>query len=422
MRQRGETAVTYCLEVEDVPGKEGKARVRAPESLVNTRPQRESATASVARIILERNRPLHAKGICLADGTAFLYCVGSSNFTSAGLGLGDVANFEANLCYVTRDDRGYKQMVQARPDFKELGRDVELQWQVKTDNDDEASWEMTLPSPFISAIFDRREGKPGSIILRFAAEPQPPPGWAVTTEDQDTIYDERMWEAAGRPTEVVVTWPNALPPAGFLVRWHDSPGAAWWPVNVASADALPPPEELKDLSLDALIAVLTSARPLHVTLREYLRRKTSDGGTENKPRVNELDPHKRVDTSGFLLQRTRRVSWALSGLRARLERPVASQASLDWRLYGPVGVMALASAIEREAKSEAEKAFLLAELALELGRVRPQEARGCLPGKVVRESLLAMVATLRGKARACATAEVPNLDAYIKAAFRKAVS
>jgi hypothetical protein len=50
--------------------------------------------------------------------------------------------------------------------------------------------------------------------------------------------------------------------------------------------------------------------------------------------------------------------------------------------------MALARALERDAKSTEERSFLMAELALELARVSPAEAPGYLTKSRVREVLL----------------------------------
>jgi hypothetical protein len=166
-------------------------------------------------------------------------------------------------------------------------------------------------------------------------------------------------------------------------------------VNVASSKDLPPPEELKDLPLDVLIDILTSARPLHEALRSYLKRKnilSKDGSTES---VFVVDPHKRVDTSGFLLQRTRRFSLALTGLRSRLERPVPTEECLQWRIYGPVGVIAIATALDSKDRSNDEKSFLIAELALELLRVEPQTNPGGISAQKIRDELKKAVALLR---------------------------
>ena len=129
-----------------------------------------------------------------------------------------------------------------------------------------------------------------------------------------------------------------------------------------------------------------------------------------------LDPHERVDTSTFLLQRTRRVSWALDALRTRLERPVASGEALDWRLRGPVGVQAISRAIVKEARSAEERAFLLAELMLELARVRPSEIPGGLPLAKIKAGLREMIAELRALLAVESLPNDPAFRAYLEAA------
>ncbi len=130
-----------------------------------------------------------------------------------------------------------------------------------------------------------------------------------------------------------------------------------------------------------------------------------------------MDPHKRVDTSAFLLQRTRRVSDALAALRLRLKKPVVSEQALTWRLRGPVGVMALAQALGKEARSEQERCFLLTELCLELRRVKPETAPGSLSVDRVQETLREVVREIRDTISPDALASLPDLAKYIKAAF-----
>jgi hypothetical protein len=188
---------------------------------------------------------------------------------------------------------------------------------------------------------------------------------------------------------------------------------------VLAGNALPPPEELKNLPLEVLINILSSARPLHRVLRDYLRRqgreKSKDG---DKPIV---DPHKRVDTSQFLLQRTRRISWALNTLRERLERPQVTPEFLRWRLHGPVGVMALAKALVREAQSTEEMAFLISELALELARVKPSAAPGCVPPRQHITEIRAVISELKTLIPEKTPGEPDNLREYVESVF-KAVS
>ena len=179
--------------------------------------------------------------------------------------------------------------------------------------------------------------------------------WQLVTDgDEQIFFDSDGWQTLGSPTPCKLDWDKPRAPSGFWVRCEGSDGLAWWPVNVAAGNVLPPPEELKNLPLDVLLDILSSARPLHRVLGPYLKRKRRK---EKQDVVTAVDPHKRVDTSQFLLQRTRRLSWALTAVRERLERPVATIDFLQWRLRGPVGVTALADALVREAHSEEEKAF-----------------------------------------------------------------
>jgi hypothetical protein len=229
----------------------------------------------------------------------------------------------------------------------------------------------------------------------------------------------------GREVEISIDWPEDRPPSGFDVTWTGADGSAWWPVNVDRQSSLPPPDELKNLPLDVLVGILTSARPLHLAMRSWLRRSKGVGsGGDNGPIV---DPHAKVDTSAFLIQRTRRLAWGLNALRERLERPVASQDALEWRLRGPVGAMALAKAIEKEAVGRttegdggAETSFLLAELALELSRVKPRTAPGYLPAKEVDDAIGSVIVDLESMACSSSGYAPAGIRIYVKAAFREA--
>src|SRR5205085_6281364 len=104
-----------------------------------------------------------------------------------------------------------------------------------------------------------------------------------------------------------------------------------------------------------------STRPLHIAIAQALKRRA-----QHRPDHQQLDPHKRVDTREYLLRRTKRVALALERLRERLERPVLNADALDWRLRGPVGALALAESLGKEARTADEAHFFLAELALAL--------------------------------------------------------
>jgi len=426
LRQRGEAAVGYFLTVEEVPGKDDVVLVHAPESIAQaTPPNRLSVSTDIYRLSDEPTRPLHAKGVWLDGDRWARYMIGSSNFTSAGLGLDRRPNYEANLFYCVdrqRDREGYKALDSSFPEGEWIDRDkIELRWQPREDDAEDADDEsaLPLPEPFGPAVYGTGPQRQPHVTLSLTG--QPPHGWRLLLEDEDedeVVYDQTRWEQSGTPQLIQLPWKRDLPPCGFAVRWEGSNGAAWWPVNAEDASSLPPPQELRDIPLEVLLNILTSARPLHHAMRDWIRRKRRGHGGQQEQIV--VDPHRRVDTSAFLLQRTRRVSWALHALRGRLARPAATREGLCWRLYGPIGVEKLAEALRKEARSDGERAFLLTELALELGRVQPEEAKGCLAARQVKAEIQKVIRGLRKHVDEAVTSDVANLGEYVRAAFGKA--
>jgi hypothetical protein len=403
LRRRGAATLWFYVQVEPVPG-EDKILVHAPASLRGSGPQgRPEASIGFARLALEDHRPLHAKLIWLESAQWSLYCLGSSNFTSPGLGLGGgqgegaaYINVEANLAYRLDRERYPKlqrQLEAAFPDTDDLSVDDATAWlpAAEAGVDEPADDDLALPRAFRAAVYDvEAEGT----LVRLTLE-QPPAGWALTSEaDGAGVIDEAAWASRGSPDVLSVPWTAARAPSGFWVTWTGAAGRAWWPVTVDSPDALPTPEELRDLPLEVLVDILTAARPLHriPALRRHLRAR--EAGTHDGRLDPELDPHRRVDTTGFLLQRVRRTSWALSCMRERLQAPFISESALWWRLRGPVGVQALVDAVLREARMLEERAFVLAELALELWRVVPASRDGCLGPEAVRAHIEALAREL----------------------------
>lgn len=420
LRQRGEAYVEYNVTAEDVPG-EKAVLVHAPKSILDARPVSRSQTDTRVRPLkLEDNRPLHAKCLWLESDRLILSMLGSSNFTSPGLGVGRIQNLEANLAFLvgTQTSEAKKALFNAWLPTEDISEEVEVRWLPQDDagEDSPASDAPLLPNAFAEATF----GFEGGHYVEFSFSGKPPAGWALYSEEEiDAFATEGQWININRAKVWRIPWPRTRAPSGFRVTWKGSVGFAWWPVNILSQASLPPPDELKDLPLEVLIEILTSAKPLQLAIAGWLRHKRAQREAADTVEVVAIDPHKRVDTSAFLLQRTRRVSWALTALRERLERPVVSDPALEWRLRGPVGVQALANAIGREAKSEAEKCFLLTELCLELGRVRPQEAPGSLGKQKVKAALRQIVVDIRAGIDARALTQHPELAQYAKAVFEK---
>lgn len=408
LRKRGGASLAFHVQAEG-DAEKGPVHVWAPAAIVTG--VTSGVEASVAVVAGEEGRPLHAKSLLVESERALGLVVGSSNFTSAGLGLrardGWGTNFEANLLYILNLERDGGLERRLRAAFlagTPLKEGVAITWSPATEAaEDEAPPDAApLPAAFRTAVL--RTGPAGATRLELTLS-DPPLPWRLWVDESDEVLCESA-TAAGAAT---LTFPWAVgrrPPSGLTVSWGEPARRAWWPVTVESVDTLPPVEELRNLPLDVLLEVLTSARPFHrnEALLKHLARSVLGTDATRREQDPELDPHRRVDTSSFLLQRTRRVGWGLAGLRERLQRPALSAQALHWRLRGPWGPLALADAIQREARTrreagmaatETEEAFLLAELMLELAQVQPEAHAHSVSPATVRRELRRLIADLQ---------------------------
>lgn len=415
LRKRDETSVTYCVETEEAQDSK-KIVLRAPQSLMTARPKRESCSVIMRELQPDTERPLHAKELWFENDRWAALVIGSSNFTSPGTGVGRVSHYEANLVYLLDRERGargaYPNLERRFIVSEELSKPEEA-WQFMSASPDDAdspSDVPVLPAGFLSATY--RMPAVGQARVELLLGGNLPAEWIVQNENEQEIASAARVAGENLSRPIHVPW-TGRPPSGLWVTWTGAKGKAWWPVNISSSSDLPPPDELKDLPLEVLIDILTSARPLHEAMRTYLRRQERAKHAGGTDAGIDFDPHKRVDTSAFLLQRTRRYSWALAGLRSRLERPVPTEECLEWRLHGPVGVQAVATALGREANSDTERAFLVAELALELCRVQPQTAPGALSALRVKRSLRELARKLHAELGARDVGRPGHLDRYL---------
>jgi hypothetical protein len=324
-------------------------------------------------------RALHAKSIRLERNDYSMFIVGSSNFTSAGTGIEPNCNIEVNLAYVIppADSRFWRSCLEAvPPTVKILNEKIRF----RTPPDKTADSDLTtalLPISFGEALFDPSPA--GGVLLLSFQDDAP----FVTLRDED-----------GDSLEIAhtVPWKKLKPPSYLLVSWREGNKTrdSIWVVNVTDASKLPPPDELRDLSLEVLVEVLSSTRPLYESVVRALDRQA------NKPsydRSIELDPLRRVDTSSFLLKNVQRVSHALEGLRERLEKPALTLDSLRWRLRGPIGPLALARRLIAEAELSA--AFMIAEIALTISGVSWQQTERLLGKDNVRSEIKEVTNELR---------------------------
>lgn len=326
-------------------------------------------------------RPLHAKSIWLQRDQRAVFMVGSSNFTLAGFGLHAGHNIELNLAYELKDigSRFAKICDEAYPAFEELEEIDGVKFLGATQHSDETeSGAALLPSAFRSVLY-RLAAAGGFLELELG--PDAPEAFSVLSRGGVPLLDAAGWRNGGAETVVAIAWGESRPPSALDVHWVGSTGekfSASWVVNVADAGALPPPDELKDLTLAELLDVLTSSRPIYQTVVRILDRREKAAKSAS---TVEVDPHRKVDTSNFLLRRMRRLSYALEGLRERLEQPIFSLEALRWRLRGPVGPVALAARLAQGDPDSA--AFLVAEVAVTLSAVQ-WHAAGSLDAKQVR--------------------------------------
>ncbi len=399
LKQRGEIYLQYNVVTEPISEGSKKLLVHAPEYLKNLPSKYSIDNLHFKRINEEGEnedkkivpRPLHLKSIWLCNDDIHLYMIGSSNFTTAGLGLSRRINYEANLVYsvsAARNPKALRILDERNNAEEEL--DVNLlkfKNRINEDEQESKSEYELLPLCFGEAVLRKVESQ--FVLELHLNSKELPFGFEIRTisgngHDQESlcIYDFERWKSDGERSTISIEWIESTLPDYLLVNWSGSNGSAFWPVIVDTQISLPPVEPLRDLSLEALLQILSSTQPLHRLLKliERTKKKKIDKGDEN----TIMDALQLVDSSGFLLQRTRRVSYALRALRERLQKPVYTSESLNWRLNGPIGVSSLKDAIMKESRSEDEKVFLLAELALELSRVNPTQTEFSLKAKDVK--------------------------------------
>jgi hypothetical protein len=180
------------------------------------------------RLEIEPTRPLHAKCLWFEGAEWFIYVCGSSNFTSAGLGIGVTRNLEANLAYAVNFHRNREAKRACHEAWlKHEAPPGEISLIPPKDNGEDCSTagEPLLPAVFGTATF-RRE-LDGEEWIDFTFHGTPPTGWQAFPEDDATVFlDERIWHGHGRPATLSLRWTRNRPPAGFRVIRPGVEGAA----------------------------------------------------------------------------------------------------------------------------------------------------------------------------------------------------
>jgi len=327
------------------------------------------------------HRSLHAKLIQLSNNEWLAHMCGSSNFTQRGTGLSAHPNIEANLITILKKNLPSFNKVTNRAWVNaEYVKLAQLGFgDIQVDDSELDNGQVVLHTGFIDASLSRHSSGKLELKIRLGKLPD---HWKLSRVNDNTmIGDENDWRKAGSPEHWVIPWSDPDLPSLLKVNW-DKTKYAFLPVNIDDASILPPPDELRDLSIEALIEILSSQGSLYKTMKRILKRNLNERHNDESEIQQELDPHKRVTTSHYLIPRTRRISKALVGMRTRLEKPVATEEALKWRLYGPIGVEAIINVLIKYAESKDELAFLIAELMLDISRVNYQQKENSLSSEL----------------------------------------
>jgi hypothetical protein len=333
-------------------------RIAAPKELLLT-PKRYSADVAI-EMLPERDadkntRPWHAKMLALMTDYYSALMIGSSNFTCAGMGVGQRRNAEANLLTIV-DRVGYGreagQLAAVWPEMEQVNDPEIAEWLgAQPDGDEEEQAKFSpLPAGFLYATY--RAGETRQILLRLYAE-HLPEDWHVHAcgREAQELLSASGWHDSGRSSVIELSWAPIQPPDKLLVRWADN--EAFLPLNVEDSRALPPPAQLEHMSADDMLLILAASDP-SAAFRAWARCQQPsdlfDSDVDSATPI-DLDPLRRYDLQTTFLHRIRRRARVLAQLRANLQRPVSGRQALEWRLRGLIGIEPLADRLVRELKS-----------------------------------------------------------------------
>lgn len=411
LRQRGESKVTYCLRGRKTE-KTKEIELFAPEELLKCKPQRDSAQIVVelnTEIVENYVRSAHSKYLEFSEDRWKCITIGSSNFSRLGLGLKQKgktnSNFEANVTFLL-DQEGDKRLNQQfaglvaeheKVDFNKY----KVAWladKLSTDVEDQNERYPT----FIGFIeFTKKDGRG---VYRVGVNRKGINFSIKEPKEKKSLLDV----AKSKEEELEFESPTQFPYSELIISWDNVEYS--YPVTITAQDVLPNPDYLANLSLEEITELLSSNLPLQKAFKKFFQKKKA----QKESKINEaIDPHKRANTSGFILQRTRQFSWALSAFKRRLESPVFTEEAFDWRINGPIGILAIKDCLLRPFESADEKAFFLAEIISALGSVSPVQSPGSLSKKIINQKIENVIAALRVELEKFSKNLNPTMGKYI---------
>lgn len=411
LKERGDVRVYYQTRGRQYE-EQNEIEIFAPQSLLHAKPKKESAEVAfflADELVNNQVRPMHSKMLQLSDDRWFCYLMGSSNFSSLGLGLKKArkSNIEANVAVIidtnSSDDASYAKNIDAvTPEGIEidLEGDYTIKWLPEKSNFDGDLNQSGVPS-FISHIEFKKDKNSSNYEIGLT---DPNTVFAVYSPNEQELYRH-----SDDKTNIII--PSASPyPSSFLtIKWDQQ--TYDFPVSIASQEYIPPNTYLSNLALEEITQLLSSNLSLQKALKRVLAKKMAE---ENKVKTNIYDPHKRVNTSEFILQKTRLFSQALRALKCRIEAPVYSYENLNWRLKGPLGINSVKNALITAFPNSEEKAFVLNEIIFCLKGISPKTEKGSLPSHKVTDHINKFTEELNVELKDLLKQASPALKKYSK--------
>jgi hypothetical protein len=332
-------------------------------------------------------RQWHAKMLALGADEYAALMIGSSNFTCAGMGVGQFRNAEANLLTIVGKEKYGREIGQLEtvwPEMEQVDDPESAEWLgARPDHEEEElSAAPPLPAGFLSATY--RAGATRRIVLRLEPD-QLLEKWRVLAcgPNERELLTSSEWNLRGRPQVVELIWESVQPPDRLLVQWAEH--EAFMPINVEDSRDLPPPAQLDRMSADDMLWIL-AATDRSAAFRAWAGRQQPPGLFDadlDSATPIDLDPLKSYDLQATFLHRIRRRARILAQVRLNLQRPVWGRMALEWRLRGLVGVEALADRLVLDlAKSDGaadESLLTIADFLIVLQEVDYQPSDGSLP-------------------------------------------
>ncbi len=332
----------------------------------------------------KRSRPLHQKTLWLRKGTKHAYMIGSSNFTSAGYGCNSRNNFEANIMYIVdekKDKASYKSLCD--------GYLEPLHCNIKSNtitlkpteiNTDEVSPNVLAPLPkYILQAILYFENKKYKIV--------------ITHTDEKAISNcvffgvNPLENHNAKPLQhqieskiVQIVLQEGIFFDHLIVKDLKSNKLFYLPILLHNKEIVPF-AQLKNLPIEVLMQIMMSKKPLYTfakQIQQALNNKTESDDTTKAV----INPLQQIDTSTFMLQRTRKYFYLFTAIANKLAMPCYSIEGLQWRLTGPIGVQVFAEAITHAELPASERYFLLAELYYTLDTINYKVYETGLPNKI----------------------------------------